>query len=84
VTFLTLIGLVRLVILRYSNAITTNKGVEVKIEKWDTKHGVSVRIVDRETNGKFINNKSARQLFKIQTKTLQKASSSPSNPKLVV
>lgn len=41
----------------------------MNIEKWETRYGKSVRVVIRE-RGRFVNNKSARQVFKIATDNL--------------
>jgi hypothetical protein len=37
----------------------------MKIEIWDTRYGVSVRVVARKRDGKFINNKSDRQVVDV-------------------
>lgn len=36
----------------------------IVLETWKTKYGKSVRIVERDKNGRFINNKSGRQILK--------------------
>lgn len=41
------------------------KGTTVKIEVWDTRYGTSVRVVSRQKNGKFVSNKSDRQIVKV-------------------
>lgn len=38
----------------------------MKVEKWNTRFGKSVRTVERDRKGKFVNNKSAKQLIRIQ------------------
>lgn len=40
----------------------------MKVEKWNTRFGKSVRTVERGRNGRFVNNKSAKQLIRIQDK----------------
>jgi len=37
----------------------------MKVEVWDTRFGTSVRAVVRQGNGKFINNKSDKQIVKV-------------------
>jgi len=37
----------------------------MKVEVWDTRFGTSVRVVVRKRDGKFINNKSAKQVRKV-------------------
>lgn len=44
----------------------------MKVEVWDTRFGTSVRVVQRDS-GKFVNNKSAKQLIKIATKVHDKS-----------
>jgi hypothetical protein len=38
------------------------------IETWNTRFGTSVRTVARKSNGQFINNKSAKQMIRVQDK----------------
>lgn len=38
----------------------------MKVETWETRFGVSVRSVVRDKHGRFVNNKSARQLIRKQ------------------
>lgn len=40
----------------------------MKIEKWNTRFGKSVRTVQRGSDGRFVNNKSAKQLIRLQDK----------------
>lgn len=37
----------------------------MKIEVWDTRYGTSVRVVTRRPNGKFVSNKSDKQVFEV-------------------
>ena len=37
----------------------------MKIETWDTRFGTSVRVVSRQKNGKFVSNKSDRQVVTV-------------------
>jgi len=37
----------------------------MKVEVWDTRFGTSVRVVVRQPNGKFVNNKSDKQVVKV-------------------
>lgn len=38
------------------------------VEAWNTRFGTSVRTVARDSKGRFINNKSAKQLIRVQDK----------------
>lgn len=38
------------------------------VEAWNTRFGVSVRTVTRDSKGKFVNNKSAKQMIRVQDK----------------
>lgn len=38
------------------------------VEAWNTRFGVSVRTVTRDSKGRFVNNKSAKQMIKVQDK----------------
>lgn len=38
------------------------------IENWNTRFGASVRTVIRDSKGRFINNKSAKQMIRVQDK----------------
>ena len=38
------------------------------VEKWSTRFGVSVRVVKRDDGGRFVDNKSVRQIIKVQDK----------------
>lgn len=45
--------------------LTNKKGTTMKVEIWDTRFGTSVRVVARRGNGRFINNKSDRQIVNV-------------------
>lgn len=47
----------------------------MKVEIWETRFGTSVRAVDRGKDGRFVNNKSARQLIRLQFRLLKAAAS---------
>lgn len=38
------------------------------VEAWNTRFGVSVRTVSRDSKGRFVNNKSAKQMIRVQDK----------------
>jgi hypothetical protein len=38
------------------------------VESWDTRFGTSIRTVVRDSKGRFINNKSAKQMIRVQDK----------------
>lgn len=38
------------------------------IENWNTRFGTSIRTVARDSKGRFINNKSAKQMIRVQDK----------------
>jgi hypothetical protein len=38
----------------------------MRVETWDTRFGISVRSVARDRSGRFVNNKSAKQLIRKQ------------------
>lgn len=48
--------------------ITTVSTPSSHVEKWQTRFGTSVRVVERDPKGLFLNHKSAKQLAKIQEK----------------
>jgi hypothetical protein len=40
--------------------------VKVPVEVWSTRFGTSVRVVVRGSDGRFVNNKSAKQMIRVQ------------------
>jgi hypothetical protein len=38
------------------------------VEAWNTRFGTSIRTVKRDSKGRFINNKSAKQMIRVQDK----------------
>jgi hypothetical protein len=41
----------------------------MKVEKWNTRFGKSVRTVQRDARGRILNHKSAKQMHKVQVRT---------------